>query len=968
MTSGEPALQIRLFGRPRLHFNGEPFPLTVPGGTLSLLVYLLLRRDAPLTRAALAGALWPDVADAHARATLRDHLRHLRVALPADEGKSWLATSRSTVQWNPAAPVRLDIADFDRHAREPAEAYKAAELYLGELASGLDDEWLSPVRAAYNARQRQLLLDCLSAARAMADRERALTYARRLLAHDAWCEDAVRALMDVLDANGDRNGALHAYRAFSKRLRDELDVAPVPETVAVYERLLGGTDRERHNLPAAMTTFVGREPDQLRLENAIAERRLVTLSGPGGVGKTRLAVEAARAAIDRFADGVWIVELAQSFDAGSLVSMIATALRLQSTSEDSLFAMLRHKQLLLVLDNCEHLIDAVAIIVDRILGNCAHVHIVATSREPLRVSGERLERIDVLSPGAAVQLFRDRLADVSPHAVVSDNASTENVLRTIAGKLDGIPLAIELAAARAGSLGLPALMQRLDDRFALLTSGKRAAVPHQQTLRATIDWSFELLGRDEQHTLVQLGTFSGGWTLDAATAVCADGSIAPNALPALLATLVDKSLVSVDLRGSEPRYRLLETTRAYARERISTAAAGDAERRQAAYYSDLAHRHDATWVGGFTGASADLLTAELENFRSVLSWSIEGGNDRALGTALVGSLRWFFAFRLLNSEGVRWCELALAAFGTGPAPDQEGTVQLALAGTMGAEPFFPRFHFFRAEHAQRYSTAALRAADLLRGSEHRRERALAFALAALHLRLAERQREAEETAEHAVASAHESGNAVAVSLALYAKSYAIDPKNTALRKTLLIEALHAVRSTRGPYNRATALHALGEVAFEAGDASEALTFAQDAVRSYDGFASPFNLAQVQINVAAYALQLGQIATARDAARAALTVAQRAGDPMIAAAALQHLAGIAIADDDATQCAQLLGASDAHRSAGPPRLFTEQSGYDRTRRAVSAVLSERTLQRALRQGRELSADRNAQWSFEQTERI
>lgn len=964
MTSGGPVLQIRLFGRPRLHFNGKPFPLDIPAGSLSLLVYLLLRRGEPLSRAAVASTLWPDASDAHARATLRDHLRHLRTALPASADAPWLATNRSTVQWSPAAPAWLDVAVFDRHLDEPQDAHIAAALYTGDLAVGLDDEWLPPLREDYSARQRRLLIECLNNSLAADDRKRALEDARQLLAHDGFCEEGLRALVELLNASGERNGALQAYRDFARRLKDELDVPPLPETVAVYERVLGQIDRERHNLPAAMTTFVGREREQALLQDAVAERRLVTLTGPGGVGKTRLAVEAARTLINRFADGVWIVELAQSFDGASLISIVATALRLQSTSEDSLFAMLRYKQLLLMLDNCEHLIDSVAIIADRILGNCENVHILATSREPLRAIGERVHRIDVLPAISAIRLFRDRLADISPTFVLRDNASTNETLRTIAEKLDGIPLAIELAAARASGLGLQALMQRLDDRFALLTAGKRAAVPHQQTLRATIDWSFELLGREEQQTLVQLGTFSGGWTLKAAIAVCGHGSIVPNRVPALLSTLVDKSLVSVDMRRSEPRYRLLETTRAYVGERIAPEEADEAARWQAGYFYELAQQHDATWVGGFTGASADLLTAELENFRSVLSWSIEGGNDHTLGTALVGALRWFFAFRSLNAEGVRWCELALAALGSHPEPSQEGTVQLALAGTMGAAPFFPRFHFFRAQQPERYITAALRAGDLLQSSKQSPQRALAFALAALYLRLAERRAEAEATADRSIATAKRSENVIAISMALYAKAHAVDQKDTALRKRLLLEGLGMVRSTRGPYNRATMLHALGEVAFEAGDAREALTFAQDAIRTYDGFESPFNLAQVQINVAAYALWLGRIETAQSAAREALAVARRVGDPMIAAAALQHLAGIAISAGDAKRAAQLLGASDAHRGSGPPRLFTEQSGYDRTKSALAATCSERVLRRAMREGREWSADLSVQLAFEE----
>jgi predicted ATPase/DNA-binding SARP family transcriptional activator len=966
VNAARPTLQIRLLGDAQLREDGAPFGFRAPARTLSLLVYLLLNRDKPLPREGVAYLLRPDLPESEARAKLRYDIRDLRAALPPGNEIPWILADNRTIRWNPEASIRLDVAEFERLAADPVAAAAAVDLYGGDLVVRLDDEWLQAPRERFRERQSELLWALVQSSREQNALRSAMAYAQRLVQHDPWREDAIRALVELRHDIGDRAGALQFYRDFAERLRTELGVAPMPETAAIYDRVVAATSAQaRHNLTAPLTSFVGREHEIDTLRALLKARRLVTLIGAGGVGKTRLAIEVARTFTESFADGVWLVELASLADPALIVSTIASSLGLQSPSEPALLAMLQGKQILLVLDNCEHLILDVARIVERLVRECPQMQVLATSREPLRSVGERTERVvslalpdmdesalpslEKLRESPAVRLFMERAADVSPAFEIDEtNESDRRALATISRRLDGIPLAIEFAAARTSSLSIAVLAQRLDDRFTLLTAGKRTVLPRQQTLRATLDWSYELLEPIEQRLLGRLGIFAGGWTPEAVAAVCSDEAVAESRMVDLLAELVDKSLVAVDARAPEARYHLLETTRAYALERlVQSREHGWVARRHAEHYLAVAQRNDNTWGVAGSYIALERFYLELDNYRAALSWAIDAAENPPLGASLIGALRWAFAARSLNAEGVRWCELALAAIGANPQALPEAALQLGLAGSMGTFPFFPRFHYYRAANPGRFLVAAERAAELLLNVGDSENRALALSLAAMHLRLRNEAR-ASSVAAEAVAVARGSGNDMAIAMALYATSFAIDQRATARRTALLTEALELSREDPSPYHIAAILHALGEVAFESGDPVQALSYAQESALPKPGLA-PVNQAQAHITSAAYCLALGKIDEARTTAREALTVARRIGEPMIAAAAFQHLAGIAAARGDAERATRLLGASDARRSEAPARLFTEQTSYDRTSSKIRESLAEDRVNRLMREG-------------------
>jgi predicted ATPase/DNA-binding SARP family transcriptional activator len=963
VNAARPGLQVRLLGQPQLHDGSGPVDFRAPTRAISLLMYLLLHQDQALARDAVASMFWPDLPESEGRARLRYDIRDLRAALPATDGAPWIEADNRTIRWNPEAAVWLDIAEFERLAADPLTAARAVELYGGDLAARFDDEWLESPRERLRQLQSSLLWGLVESSRARNEPRRAVRYAQQLAQHDPWREDAVRALIELRHLLGDRAGALQTYRDFVQRLKAELDVEPMRETTIAYEHVLNAVEppaaalivSPKHNLPESMTSFVGRESDVETLRTALGQRRLLTLVGAGGVGKSRLAIEVARSIAERFADGVWLVELAPVVDAGLIASTIGTVLGFQSSTDASLPGALRQKQLLLLLDNCEHLIEAAAATVDRLVKACPKLRVLVTSREPLRVEGERTERVVNLDEVPAAKLFLDRAADVAPafRLRTLDDADRQ-ALAVISRRLDGIPLAIEFAAAWVSSLSLGVLAQRLDDRFALLTSGKRTALPRHQTLRATFDWSYALLPALEQSVLQRLSVFVGGWTLEAAGAVCGDESLSETEVVAALGSLVDKSLIVMeDGPLGQPRYRLLETTRAYALERLTQAGEhARMSRCHAEFFAGFAERYDGTWQAHLSPNYAALnaaLRLDLDNWRAALKWAIDEGNDPGLGAFLVCALRWFFSTLALYSEGDRWCERALTALGTDPETRHEALIQLSIATMRGTFPFYQRFHY-RAGTAERSLSAARRAAELFRTTGDNTRLSMALSMVAMYCRLTNQLAGADAAANEAASLARSSEQRVLLPIALYTKSFLIDPKSIDQREALLTEARDAASTLTAPYARGSILMALSELTFEAGDPASALIRARECQRAFEGYVSWANLAQLEISISAYSLATGQIAEADAAARRALAIGRQIGEPMVAATACQLFAGVAASHGDFPRAGRLLGASDARLATGQPRLFTEQWVYDWTLAQLKTSLLESELDPLISEGR------------------
>jgi predicted ATPase/transcriptional regulator with XRE-family HTH domain len=482
--------------------------------------------------------------------------------------------------------------------------------------------------------------------------------------------------------------------ALDDKQRREFEAAA---TRPVLPRRIGGAsvtvgpwaDTTNSNLPFALKSFVGRDTELNEIIALVRNHRLVTLAGVGGLGKTEMALQVGRALNDSSDTTVCFVALAPISDPALLVTTIASTLGVQEVPNRpllaTLVASLKNKVLLLILDNCEHVIMHAAEVAETILSSCAHVRILATSRESLRAAGEQSYRLPSLSVPSletarsiratdaaaygAILLFADRARGIDHRFALADENAP--VVAELCRRLDGIPLAIELAAARVNQLSPQALAENLEDRFRILTGGERTAVPRQQTMRGTIDWSYELLSTPERRVFERLSVFAGGCALAAATTVCVAEEIAEEHVLDLLSSLVDKSLLAVDFEGSEPRYRLLESFRQYAREKLS--ARGEHElisHRHALACLKLAERLDRGFYYEPKVVPA-LIREESDNWRAALRWALTGRGDVLLGQRLAGMLVILWQ-DFVPVEGQRWLDSALE-----PVDDLTPTIVVA---------------------------------------------------------------------------------------------------------------------------------------------------------------------------------------------------------------------------------------------------------------------------------------------------
>lgn len=487
------------------------------------------------------------------------------------------------------------------------------------------------------------------------------------------------------------------------RLRDLSNAEDVsqllhPELPAEFPPILS-LDFFQGNLPPQLTSFIGREEEIAQVNALLNDTRILTLTGIGGAGKTRLALEIGVQRIEEFSDGVWLVDLAPITDPDMVRSTIASTFGIP---EEGFHDYIRSKNALIIMDNCEHVLDTSAQAVQRLLQVCPKVSVIATSREALGVPGEVIHRVlslsmpevsdttlEAASRCEAVQLFVERAASVQPGFTLSE--ANAPAISQIARRLDGIPLAIELAATRVKGLPVDQIATRLDDRFRLLTGGSRTALPRQRTLQATIEWSYELLTAEEAALLNRLSIFRGGFTIEAAEHVgVPEGEYSGDALDLLL-QLVDKSLVNVAPVGpdEEPRYRLLETLRQYAGERLAESGQADAVRDQhTAYYASIAHKLQPELWGTEPQRGLAILAIEADNMRGALEWSLES-NLVETALWLAGDLAFFWMIQRHVHEGNDWAERALA-IGADGSPDARA-VALLSAGLMALQLIdFPR--------------------------------------------------------------------------------------------------------------------------------------------------------------------------------------------------------------------------------------------------------------------------------------
>jgi len=448
------------------------------------------------------------------------------------------------------------------------------------------------------------------------------------------------------------------------------------------------------NVPQPVSELIGRDVELDEILDLSISHRLITLVGPGGIGKTRLSIEIARHLLPRFADGVWVAELAPLSDPGLVPATVATALGVEVSggagSMERVANAVGRKQLMLVLDNCEHVVDAAAQAAEVLLRGNRTTRVIATSREPLRAEGEWVYPVPPLAvpnesnPGAedplrygSIRLFVERARAVEPRFSFDERVA--EAVGAICRRLDGIPLAIELAAARASALGIEELASRLDARFDLLAGGRRTALPRHRTLRATLDWSYDLLPELERLILRRLSVFAGGFTLEAAGTVAASAEITWSDVVDCIGNLIGKSLIGADVGGPEARYRLLETTRSYALEKLTESGErGDVARRHAEYYRDLFQRTTGQSEARSAAETRAVYGRDIDNVRAALDWAFSHTGDPSVGVALtISSVPHWFQFSRIEEYRGR-VERALASLGSGSGQDAHPKMQLLL--------------------------------------------------------------------------------------------------------------------------------------------------------------------------------------------------------------------------------------------------------------------------------------------------
>ncbi|MDX1612763.1 MAG: BTAD domain-containing putative transcriptional regulator [Candidatus Promineifilaceae bacterium] len=691
-------LRVYLFGRFRIEQAEETIRLPTRQSSL-LLAYLILR-PGPQSREKLAALFWGDVPDSSARASLRNALSTLRRQL----GRDLLLTDRETAQINPDYPLWVDALLFQTQANDfleepsPDPATVDLDLYGGDLLADFYADWVLVERDALRTLYLETLLALTQQMRSQGDYERAIGFAEQILASDRAHERAHQHLMFCHAALGNRTAALKQYEACRIALRDELAVEPSQETKKLY-RWLQQAPPERipveaaiTNLPIPLTAFVGRRREVADIRQLLLSVRLLTLTGAGGSGKSRLAIQVATDLLDRYEDGVWWIEVAELSDAQLVPRMVAKTLGAPEVPHrpvgETLVRFLHSKELLLILDNCEHLLGACARLVEQLLSKCAQLTVMTTSREMLGITGEQVWPVPTLSipkPAQrlsvdellryeAVRLFVQRATAVRPDFTLTEANALP--VANICWRLEGLPLAVELAAARIKVLSAEQIASRLDDSFSLLTDGSRTALPRHQTLQATIDWSYKLLSEKERTLFRRLAVFAGGWTLPAAETICSGAGIAQDEVFDLLSRLADKSLVEAQVHNEQTRFRILQPIQQYNRELLLESGEFDAvHRRHLDYFTHLVE--EAAPHLGYFLADTEMaiwlqrIEAEYDNVRAAIHWVLDRRNQSRAsleaGLRLAGTLHWLWAARGHFAEGRSWLNQLLEA-------DPEATV------------------------------------------------------------------------------------------------------------------------------------------------------------------------------------------------------------------------------------------------------------------------------------------------------
>ena len=948
----------------------------------ALLAILLLHANAVVSRDRLIEDLWGEDAPATARSALRVHVAQLRNTV--GDGRLQTRTPGYSIA---VAAGELDLDRFRRlvdqadcalRDGQPSTSadtlHEALSLWRGPALADLSYEAFARAAIADLEEQRLAALERrIEADLALGRHGDLVGELEALVVVEPLRESLLRQLMLALYRCGRQADALAAYRQARRRLVDDLGIEPSPELQRLERAILRHEPTlelfphaELHerpgrpaNLPAAPTTLVGRGRE-LAGTQALLRRhnvRLVTLTGPGGTGKTRLALKLAAELLDEFSDGVFVVDLAPIRDPALVASAIARALGVNEGGDwpvtQGVKAWLRDKRVLVLLDNLEHLLDA-APLIGELLAAAPRLKVLATSRTPLHISGEHeypvgpLETPDLeadadvhrLSKTEAIQLFVERASAVQPgFSLTEQNAMA---VAAICVRLDGLPLAIELAAVRAKVLTPQAILSRLDRRLELLTSGARDLPPRQQTLRATIDWSYDLLAPHERVLFRRLAVLVGGCSLEAAQAVA--GENGRDVLDGI-ASLVDKSVLQLDPKaGDEPRFRMLETIREYALERLAQSGETDVTRRRHAhFYCALAERAEAGLRSPHQQEWLTRLDAEYNNLRAALAWCAASG-EADLGLRMASELWRFLQIRGYLTEGRQQLERLLAL----TDPSYPNPIHAAAQSCLGMLAFFQgdyqpaRALFEQALTAQRQFTD---------------RRAIGFSTYGLALvtQAEGDYRTARALSQESRAAFQDTRDVWGMAMTLQGlaqATYLLGHVGAA--RFLFEEGLRCSRQLGDRRNIAVFLACLGTIAREQGDHAQARLFLGESLAIHrelgDAWGIPTQLAQLGL----LAQHEGNHELARQHFAEALAIRRETADRPGLAASLECFAGLAAQNRRPAAAARLLGAATALRAGlSAPGFYTERTDRQKHTAAARATLGQHAYETAWEQGRSLS---------------
>jgi predicted ATPase/DNA-binding SARP family transcriptional activator len=921
----------------------------------ALLAYLMLYRDRAHARSVLADLFWPDLEEPRAKANLRHCLYSVRKILAGPELPCgpYLLTQGKTVCFNPNSAYWLDVQEFEEKLATAQQSSgeeratllsEAAALYTGDLLPGFYDDWVLIEQQHLRDVYLQALRELIEHHQACRDYKRAIARAQRALGVNAWSEALHQKLIELYALSEDRTAALQQYAECEKILQRELNIAPTTETRALYEKILRGellalgagstpvaaATPPRHNLPRPLSRFIGRKKEIAQLKRwlvgAHVRAPLLTLTGVGGCGKTRLALQVASELIEEFADGVWLVELAGLQDPELIPQAIANVLGVRETrggrsALDALSECLQTKHLLLVLDNCEHLIGACAQVAQAILERASQIRILATSRESLGLTGEvtwhvppllmpamtdlplaGAELVSALRQYEAVELFAERAASQDPDFSLTE--ANARAAAQICSGLDGIPLAIELAAARVPVLSMQEIAARVSDSLALLTQGSRTALAHHHTLRATLDWSFSLLDERERILWQRLSVFAGGFTLEAAEGVCAGKarglcpvSVAQTDVLDLLTRLVKKSLVTVAKQGEQVRYRLLEIVRQYGAERLEQSKeAGAVRRRHAYFFLRMAERAEPELRGPDQLVWLTRLEREHDNLKAVLGWAREKGEAEA-GLRMAGALWRFWEVRGYLREGFKWLSELNARAQNSPASlrakvlNGMGALAVRQGDYAAARPLFEQSLAIQRELKDKESMAALLhnlGSIAWSQGDYLVSRSLHEESLAIRRELGDKR---------GIASSLAGLGNVAQAQGEYPRARALHTDSLALRREL-----------GDPRGIASTLTNLGIVAQAQGDYLAARSHLDEALRIQRLLGDKQGMAFSLSNLGRAAWAQQDYLTARSLLEQALTLQQELGDQGGLAHSLNHLGGVAESQRDYAGAHSLYEAS------------------------------------------------------------